>query len=173
MAATRRRPAKAKTKRGVKGGSKSTKKRSTRSTKKSRKRPARRPKKAPRKSATTKAANARRADYGASVDEFVARLPQNKRDIVNTLRDIIREAVPGVAETIRWGMPVFARKKLICYASTKSDHVRFGFYAQVELDDPDKRIAGSLRYVKLNEASDIERPLLHSWIQQVVEHTDA
>jgi hypothetical protein len=70
-------------------------------------------------------------------------------------------------------MPVFARKKLICYASTKSDYVRFGFYAQVELDDPDNRIAGSLRYVKLNEASDIERPLLRSWIQQVVEHTDA
>lgn len=92
---------------------------------------------------------------------------------MNALREIVREAVPGVVETIRWGMPVFARKKLICYASTKSDYVRFGFYARVELDDPDKRIAGSLAYVKLNEPKDIERSLLHSWIQQVVEHTDA
>lgn len=108
-----------------------------------------------------------------SVDDFVAALPEEKRNIVNALREIIRDAVPGVVETIRWGMPVFARKKLICYASTKTPYVRFGFYARIELDDPDQRLAGSLAYVKLNHESDIERPLLDSWIRQVVEHTDA
>jgi hypothetical protein len=165
---------KAKAKRAIKGASKSIKTRAARSKQKGRKRLAAKSKKATRpKAPSARPDYVRRADYGASVDEFVARLPQSKRDIVNALRDIVREAVPGVAETIRWGMPVFARKKLICYASTKSDYVRFGFYARVEVDDPDKRIAGSLAYVKLNELSDIERPLLHSWIQQVVEHTDA
>ena len=174
VAAKKRRPVKAKKKRSVRGRSKSAKTRATRGAKTSRKRIAPKAKKTTRsKSATGGASHGRRADYGLSVDEFVARLPQSKREIVNALRDIVREAVPGVAETIRWGMPVFARKKLICYASTKSDYVRFGFYARVELDDPEKRIAGSLAYVKLNDASDIERPLLHSWIQQVVEHTDA
>jgi hypothetical protein len=107
------------------------------------------------------------------VDEFVAALPQEKRDIVNALREIVREAVPDVVETIRWGMPVFSRKKLICYASPKSSYVRFGFYERIDLDDPDKRLAGALAYVKLHDASEIERPLLHSWIQQVVAHTDA
>jgi len=173
VAATRRRPAKGKTKRGAKRG-KPAERPAARSKKKSRKQPASKRKKATRRKPVSGGPSyARRADYGASVDDFVARLPQNKRDIVNALRDIVREAVPGVAETIRWGMPVFARKKLICYASTKSDYVRFGFYARVELDDPDKRIAGSLAYVKLNDPSEIERSLLHSWIQQVVEHTDA
>lgn len=126
-----------------------------------------------RKPAKAEASYGRRADYGASVDDFVARLPQNKREVVDALREIVRSAVPGVAESIRWGMPVFARKKLICYASTKTDYVRFGFYARIELDDPDKRLAGSLAYVKLHDVGEIERPLLHSWIQQIVEHTDA
>jgi hypothetical protein len=115
----------------------------------------------------------RRADYGASVDDFVAQLPPEKRDIVNELRDIVREAVPGVAESIRWGMPVFARKKIICYASPKSDYVRFGFYARIELEDPDDRVSGLLAYVKLQDVKEIERPVLHDWIKQVVERTGA
>lgn len=173
MAATKRRSPKAK-KRGGAGRPKSAKTRTKRSAKTTTKRAPRKTKKSVRqKSKAARTSSARRADYGASVDEFVARLPQSKRDVVNALREIVRDAVPGVAETIRWGMPVFARKKLICYASTKHDYVRFGFYARVELDDPDQRIAGSLAYVKLNEPKDIERSLLHSWIQQVVEHTDA
>jgi hypothetical protein len=130
-------------------------------------------KKVSRSASSSKKDYGKRSDYGRSVDDFVAALPPKKREIVNVLREIVRDAVPGVAETIRWGMPVFARKKLICYAATKSDYVRFGFYARVELDDPDRRIAGSLAYVKLNEASEIERSLLHSWVQQIVEHTGA
>ena len=136
-------------------------------------RAARAAKKASRSTSPSKKDYEKRSDYGSSVDDFVAALPPKKREIVNALREIVRDAVPGVVETIRWGMPVFARKKLICYAATKSDYVRFGFYARVELDDPDKRIAGSLAYVKLNDASEIERSLLHSWIQQIVEHTEA
>jgi hypothetical protein len=173
VATTKRRPGKAKTKRGTKGRSKPAKARAKGSPKRTSARAPSKGKKASPQKSASKRDHGRRADYGASVDEFVARLPEKKRDIVNALRDIVKDAVPGVAETIRWGMPVFARKKLICYASTKSDDVRFGFYARVELDDPDKRIAGALKYVKLNDASEIERSLLHSWIQQIVEHTDA
>ncbi len=125
------------------------------------------------KSGATGKEYGRRADYGASVDEFVTKLSPKQRDIVNALREIVREAVPGVAEGIRWGMPVFTRKKLICYASPKGDYVRFGFYARIELDDPEGRLAGSLAYVKLEDENDIERPLLTSWIKQIVEHTEA
>jgi len=115
----------------------------------------------------------RRTDYGVSVDDYVAKLPPAQQAIVNALRDCVRDAVPGVAESIRWGMPVFARKKLICYASPKADYVRFGFYARIELEDPEDRLAGSLAYVKLRDEQDIERPVLTSWIKQIVEHTDA
>jgi hypothetical protein len=152
------------TRKVAKGARKTQTKARTESRRKKTKRP---------KSRSSGIQSARRADYGASVDEFVAALPPEKREIIDALREIVRDAVPGVVESIRWGMPVFTRKKLICYASPKSSYVRFGFYARIELDDPDQRIAGSLAYVKLNHTSEIERSLLHSWIQQVVAHTDA
>lgn len=159
-------------KKAPKGRSKSEKVKSPARPKKAKAGSSKKAKKAPRAAAADRA-YAKRSDYGASVDAFVEKLPPKKKEIVNALREIVRDAVPGVAEAIRWGMPVFARKKLICYASTKSDYVRFGFYARIELEDPDDKVSGALAYVRLNDATEIERPLLHRWIQQVVEHTGA
>lgn len=173
--AAKRRTGKADKKRGAKRPA-PARKPARPSKKKATKKPARAPRPTSGKAAREKSPSekhARRKDYGASVDEFVARLPPNEREIVNALREMVRDAVPGVMESIRWGMPVFARKKLICYASPKSDYVRFGFYARVDLDDPDQRIAGALAYVKLHDVSDIERPLLQNWIRQIVDHTGA
>ncbi len=47
---------------------------------------------------------------GSAVDEYLARLPKEKRDALEQLRQTIRSVVPEVAETIRTGVPAFRYK---------------------------------------------------------------
>lgn len=114
----------------------------------------------------------RRADLGSDVEPLVAALPQPTRDIVNALRAIIRKAAPGATETVKWGMPVYSYQGLLCYITTRTKRVRFGFYQQgIQLTDPDGLLEGSgdnMRHTKLDSLADIRPTLFGRWVKEAV-----
>ncbi len=61
------------------------------------------------------------------IDEYIALLPKDVRDVLEELRKVIREAAPEAEEAISYGMPAFKLKGrgLVYFAAWKS-HV--GFY---------------------------------------------
>lgn len=42
-----------------------------------------------------------------TVDAYAAALPEHPREVLDTIRRLIAESVPGVRESIRYQMPVF------------------------------------------------------------------
>ena len=62
----------------------------------------------------------------ASVDEFLATVPPDKRAALQELRKVIREAAPEAAELINYGVPMFRLNgnNLVSYAAAK-DHCSF------------------------------------------------
>ena len=62
-----------------------------------------------------------------TMDEYIAKLPKNVRDVLEELRRVIRESAPEAEETISYGMPAFKLngKSLVFFAAWKN-HV--GFY---------------------------------------------
>lgn len=114
----------------------------------------------------------RRADLGSDVEPLVAALPKPTRDIVNALRAIIRKAAPGATETVKWGMPVYSHQGLLCYITTRTKRVRFGFYQQgIQLTDPDGLLEGSgdnMRHIKLDSLSDIRPAVFSRWVKEAV-----
>jgi uncharacterized protein YdhG (YjbR/CyaY superfamily) len=62
-----------------------------------------------------------------TVDEYVASLPKNVRDILGELRRVVRESAPQAEETMSYGMPTFDLdgRHLVFFAAWKK-HV--GFY---------------------------------------------
>jgi hypothetical protein len=135
-------------------------------------------KKAPAKKAreegASEARHGRRADYGSSLEPYMQSLVPEQRAIVSELRAIIAEAIPGVQESIRWGVPVFATDRLLCYASPKARYVRFGFYDRdITLDDPEGELQGSMPHIKLERVDDIDRGRILGWVQAVAAHVPA
>jgi hypothetical protein len=53
------------------------------------------------------AAPARRADFGTSVDAFVAKQKGELRDVLVALRKLVEEAMPKATSAIKWGMPMY------------------------------------------------------------------
>jgi len=62
-----------------------------------------------------------------TIDEYIARFPKNVRNILEELRQAIRESAPKAEETISYAMPAFKLngKSLVFFAAWKN-HV--GFY---------------------------------------------
>ncbi len=71
-----------------------------------------------------------------SVDEFLEYLPQDELQIVERLRALVFDSIPGVTEKLSYNVPFYKGNKNICFiwpasvlwGKTKSyEGVRFGF----------------------------------------------
>jgi uncharacterized protein YdhG (YjbR/CyaY superfamily) len=63
----------------------------------------------------------------STVNEYIARFPENIQTILEQVRTVIKQAAPAATESISWGMPSYKLngKQLVYFAGHKK-HV--GFY---------------------------------------------
>ena len=68
-----------------------------------------------------------------AVDAYIAGAKPFARPILARVRDAVHAGCPAVAETIKWGMPFFEYKGLMCYMAAFKAHAAFGFYRHAAL----------------------------------------
>jgi len=117
-----------------------------------------------------------RPDLGASADPYFAKIPASLNPIAKRLRAIIRGAAPRASEAIKWGMPVYEHKGMLCYIRARPAYITFGFYNQgIHLPDPDGILEGTgetMRHAKIASASQIDNALFTRWVKQAVKIND-
>jgi hypothetical protein len=105
-----------------------------------------------------------------SVDEMIANLAPDQREIVETLRALVSKADPQASEGFKWSMPVFEHDGMLCYIAPMKTSVNFGFYESAPvLDDADGLLEGTgkrMRHVKLSSANDVRKALFTKWVKQ-------
>src|SRR5512141_2610208 len=62
----------------------------------------------------------------ADVDKFIAAYPPEVQEILNKIRETIREAAPDAQETINYGIPTFTLNGNLVHFSALKTHI--GFY---------------------------------------------
>ncbi|HEX6915679.1 MAG TPA: YdeI/OmpD-associated family protein [Chitinophagaceae bacterium] len=70
------------------------------------------------------------------IDEYIKKAQPFAQPIMRHLRELIHEAVPEVTETIKWGMPYFDYKGLLCSFASFKQHAVFGFWKGPLISDP-------------------------------------
>jgi len=106
-----------------------------------------------------------------TVDAYVSHLRGWQREVVTTIRSIIRNAAPDIEEDILWSQPVYSLNGPMCYVKAFSDHVNFGFWRGVELDDPDHLLVGELmkmRHIRIGHVNEVRRDRFEAWVRQAV-----
>ncbi len=74
------------------------------------------------------------------VDDYIARLDGWQAQVAAELRQQIL-AVGGVAETFKWGQPVYeSGQGPVCLIKAHKGHVTFGLWRGQQMADPDKRL---------------------------------
>jgi uncharacterized protein YdeI (YjbR/CyaY-like superfamily) len=74
-------------------------------------------------------------------DAYIQNAQPFARPILTHLRKLVHRACPGVEETVKWRMPFFERKGIICFMAAFKEHATFGFWK------------GSLLFGKENEGA--------------------
>lgn len=68
------------------------------------------------------------------VDTYIENSADFARPILEHLRELIHTACPDIVETIKWGMPHFDHKGVVCNMASFKGHCAFGFWKQKLLD---------------------------------------
>src|SRR3546814_10149664 len=90
------------------------------------------------------------------IDEKIAKLGDWRGDTLARLRALIRDAEPGVTETVKWrkpsnplGVPVREQDGILCTGETYKDKVKLTFARGAALGDPARLVNASLDGVTL------------------------
>jgi len=102
------------------------------------------------------------------VTEYINTAPEEQKKIMETLRQLVHEAVPGVQEAFKWSRPVFNAGKDFAYLKTAKAYVTLGFFQFDKLPDPNGLLEGTgkdMRHIKIKSHQSIDKALLQQWLQ--------
>ena len=106
----------------------------------------------------------------ASVDAYLAAMPEPLRDVGAAARAAIDAGLPEAATAIRWSHPTWSLgKRPVCYLKTASRHLTFGFWRGASIRDPSGRLETSgqvMAHVKLRAVADVDAELFADWLAQ-------
>ena len=113
------------------------------------------------------------------VDAYIGALPEWQQEICLEVRELIHEADPEVAETIKRSVqPYFVLDGNICALLAAKDHVNVFLYDGAIVPDPEGIITGghdntSARTVAVREGEPINRPALMAMFRQIIANNRA
>lgn len=99
---------------------------------------------------------------------FINEAPEDQRNIMENIRQLIHESIMDVEEEFKWSRPIFRKVKNFAYLSTTKKYVTLGFFNFQNLEDPDKLLEGNgkdMRHIKIKRAADINKVLFKKWFK--------
>jgi len=107
-----------------------------------------------------------------TTDTWIAAVEPHLRPIAVALRRLILDACPDLAESIKWGNPVYEHSGKVCYLATTKAYVSLGFFNGAALTDPEGIMEGTgkkMRHVKVRDLSAILNQRLSAWVKEAEE----
>ena len=106
----------------------------------------------------------------SSVEDFIDSLEEEDREIVVALRMIVKEAIPGVQELIKWSTLTYQKDgEMIGAIMVHKDHINIQLWRGAELEDPEHILEGSgkgMRHVRIAKPDDARRAELKSVLKR-------
>jgi hypothetical protein len=104
------------------------------------------------------------------IDDYVARSAAELRPLAESLRRLVRKAVPKSQEAVNpWRIPTFDFHGPLCFMMIGKYHITFGFPRGAWLKDSAGLLEGTgknLRHVKVKDASQINAAGLRELLQE-------
>ena len=70
------------------------------------------------------------------IDAYILKSADFARPVLTHFRTLVHKACPDVEETIKWGMPHFEYKGVICHLAAFKQHCSLGFWNAPAMSDP-------------------------------------
>src|SRR3954464_13986909 len=109
------------------------------------------------------------------VDAYIDKSADFAKPILRELRAIVHEGCPEVEETMKWSMPFFLYKGILCNMASFKEHCAFGFWkASVVLDPKDNKSKDAMGQLgRITSIKDLPpRRVLLGYIRKVMHLRD-
>jgi uncharacterized protein YdhG (YjbR/CyaY superfamily) len=102
------------------------------------------------------------------VDNYILKFPEKTRDVLQKIRTIIHDAVPGAEESMSYGMPAYKLngKPLVYFASFKN-HI--GFYATPSGHEEFAEELSKYKHGKGSAQFPLDKPIPFNLIKKIVD----
>jgi hypothetical protein len=106
----------------------------------------------------------------ATVPAYVKGLHGWQKRVVSRVRSIIRAAAPELAETMKWGQPVYELNGPCCYIKAHARAVNVGFWRGKELvpEYPALQSGGgqNMRHLKITDPAQLDADVLSMLVRK-------
>ena len=75
-------------------------------------------------------------DIDKRIDEYIDRSKEFAKPVLRHIRSLVHQACPDVSETIKWGMPHFEYKGILCSMAAFKEHCSLTFWKGSLMKDP-------------------------------------
>ena len=95
--------------------------------------------------------------YDKRIDAYIEKSADFAQPVMVHLRELIHKACPEVTETLKWSMPSFEYKGLLCGFAAFKQHCTFGFWKQslMETDAFPKNKTAMGRFGRITSLKDL------------------
>jgi uncharacterized protein YdhG (YjbR/CyaY superfamily) len=104
----------------------------------------------------------------ASIDEYIAGSPPEKRAILEEIRRTIRKAAPEAKEAISYRMPTFMQGGVLVHFAAFKGHI--GLYPPVRGDEELGEALAPYAGEKGNLRFPLDQPIPYGLIERIVKH---
>lgn len=112
------------------------------------------------------------------VDAYIAKSADFARPVLNHLRQLVHKVCPEVEETLKWGMPSFEYKGMMCGFASFKQHATFGFWKSAIMKDREvllgkrsKEAMGNLG--RITSMKDLPKDkIINGWIKEAMKLND-
>jgi uncharacterized protein YdhG (YjbR/CyaY superfamily) len=101
-----------------------------------------------------------------SIDEYISNFPPEIQEILNTIRQVIKESAPDAVEKISYQMPTFALYGNLVHFAAFKNHI--GFYPAPSGIDAFKDELSGYKGAKGSVQFPIEKPMPYELIAKIV-----
>jgi uncharacterized protein YdeI (YjbR/CyaY-like superfamily) len=108
------------------------------------------------------------------VDAYIARAAEFAKPILAHLRETVHEASPDCRETMKWSMPHFDYKGMLCSMAAFKQHVGFGFWkGRLVLGDRAAASSAAGNFGRITAVSDLPpKRVLRGYIKKAMALND-
>jgi uncharacterized protein YdeI (YjbR/CyaY-like superfamily) len=107
------------------------------------------------------------------VDAYITKAADFARPILVHIRSVVHGACPDVQEEMKWNVPHFMYKGMLCGMASFKQHATFGFWKH-DLVTGSPRIEGSMGFGRLTKVSDLPpKAVLAGYVKKAMGLKDA
>jgi len=106
------------------------------------------------------------------VEEYASSLGEWQAETVRSLANLVSENAPDADSVIKWSQPVWEQNGPFCYVKGFKNHLNFGFWRGIDIDDTLGALEGTgdkIRHVKISGRNGFDSNAVGAMIRHAVE----